>query len=234
MTPEAVGEALTPRAKMVIINTPSNPTGAVQGAASMRGIADLASDHDLLVLTDELYERIVYDGKHISMASLQGMYERTMTVNGFSKTYSMTGWRLGWVVAPPNLLEPVNRVQNHTYTCATAFAQKAAVEALKGSQAAVDSMVEEFKARRDLIVRALNSLAGFRCTVPKGAFYAWPSYNKRRSEEIAEFLLKEAHVAITPGSAFGEQGEGHLRFSFATSREKIQQGLERIERALNK
>lgn len=233
MTPDAVVEAATPRTRMVILNTPSNPTGGVQDRASMEGIAEVARDHDLLVLTDELYEKILYEGNHIAMASLPGMYERTLTVNGFSKTYAMTGWRLGWVVAPPELLEPVNRVQNHTFTCATAFAQKGAVEALRGPQAPVEAMVKEFRARRDLIVEGLNGLSGFECPTPRGAFYAWPRYQRKRdSVAMAEFLLQEAQVAVTPGIAFGGQGEGRLRLSFATSRGRIEEGLGRMARAL--
>jgi aspartate aminotransferase len=232
LRPEAVAEAITPRTKMLLLNTPSNPTGGVQDRASMQGLADLAKDHDLLVLTDELYEKILYEGEHISLASLPGLYDRTLTVNGFSKSYAMTGWRLGWLIAPPDLLEPANRVQNHTLTCATAFAQKAAVEALRGPQEPVEAMVREFRARRDLMVKGLNDVPGFQCPMPRGTFYAWPSHGGARSSgELAEFLLGEAHVAVTPGTAFGARGEGHLRFSFATSRERIKEGLERLGEA---
>ncbi len=232
MTPEGVSEALTPRTRLLILNTPSNPTGAVQSQEAMEGIADLARDHDLLVLTDELYERILYEGRHISLASLPGMYERTLTVNGFSKTYSMTGWRLGWLVAPPDLLEPVVRVQNHSLTCASSFVQRAGVAALRGPQDASVAMVAEFRRRRGAMVEGLRGL-GFECPLPAGAFYTWPSFRGRESaEEFAERLLREAHVAVTPGTAFGSQGRGHLRLSFATSLDRIKEGLDRLGRVV--
>ncbi|MEM2869669.1 MAG: pyridoxal phosphate-dependent aminotransferase [Thermoplasmata archaeon] len=233
MTPERLAEALTPRTRAVVLNSPSNPTGSVATEADMKGIADLARDHDLLVLTDEIYEKLIYEGRHVSIASLDGMFERTITFNGLSKSYAMTGWRLGWVVAPKELMKQLDRLQQHTLTCAPSFAQKGAVAALRGPQDCVDRMREEFRRRRDFLLGRLEASGLFECRRPSGAFYLFPKYRVNMpSLELAEKLLEKAHVALTPGSAFGPGGEGHIRISYATSMENLEEGMRRIEEAM--
>src|SRR3989440_2653518 len=226
---EAVANAITPRTRLVVLNSPSNPAGSVYTRAQMRGLADLASDHDLTVVSDEIYGKILYEGEHVSPASLDGMFDRTVTVNGFSKTYSMTGWRLGWLVAPTPLFKEISKVQEHTITCATSFAQKAGVAALRGPTAPLQAMVKEFRARRDLVLKELAKIDGLATYHPNGAFYVFPGFEaKIDSATLCERILKEASVAVTPGSAFGEAGEGHLRISYAASRDTILEGLRRI------
>src|SRR5438552_4585855 len=223
---ETVGDAITPRTRLLVLNSPSNPAGSVYTRAQMRGLADLAADHDLTVVSDEIYEKILYEGEHVSPASLEGMFDRTVTVNGFSKTYSMTGWRLGWLVAPSPMYKEISKVQEHTITCATAFAQKAGVAALRGPTAPLETMVKEFRARRDLVLKELATVEGLSTHRPTGALYVFPRYDaKVDSATLSERILKEASVAVTPGSAFGEAGEGHLRISYAASRETIAEGL---------
>ncbi|MEM2338788.1 MAG: pyridoxal phosphate-dependent aminotransferase [Nitrososphaerales archaeon] len=235
LTQESLQSAITSRTKMIIINTPSNPTGAVYTMSELKVIADIAKDYNLLVLSDEIYEELVYEGKNYSIASLDNMFERTLTVNGFSKTYAMTGWRLGWVVGPEPLIEAMNKIQQHTLTCSCSFAQKAGIVALKGDRKPVEDMVREFKERREIICKGLNEIPGFNCKKPAGTFYVFPSYTfNQNSLEFSEFLLREARVAVTPGSAFGKCGEKHIRISYATSRENIKEGLERISKAVSK
>jgi len=228
-TPDAVAEAITPKTKVLVLNSPSNPAGSVIPRRTMEGLADLARDHDLVVVSDEIYERILYDGEHVSPAALDGMFDRTVTVNGFSKTYSMTGWRLGWAVAPKPILREMGKVQEHTVTCATSFAQKAGVAALQGPQEPVEAMVREFRARRDLICAELSKIDRADCFRPGGAFYAFPRLDvPTDSATLSERLLKEAKVAVTPGRAFGAAGEGHLRLSYAASRETIVEAVRRL------
>jgi len=199
----------------------------------VKGVADLARDHDLTVLSDETYEKIIFDGKHHSIASLPGMFERTITVNGFSKTYAMTGWRVGWCIAPPAITKEINKIQTQSITCCTSFAQVACIEALKGPQDSVKGMVAEFKVRRDLVYGLMSEIPQLNCPRPKGAFYMFPSYEaKMNSEDMAAYLLEKAHVAVTPGSAFGPAGEGHLRISYAASRKDLSEGMRRIKDAL--
>ncbi len=232
---EAVAEAITPRTRLIVLNSPSNPAGSVYTRAQMRGLADLAADHDLTVVSDEIYEKILYEGEHVSPASLEGMFDRTVTVNGFSKTYSMTGWRLGWLVAPTPMYRQIVKVQEHTITCATAFAQKAGVAALRGPTAPLKAMVDEFRARRDLVLRELKKIDRLSTDRPSGAFYVFPRVDVRmESASLAERILQEADVAVTPGSAFGEAGEGHLRLSYAASRETIVESIRRIADVLRK
>lgn len=230
---EAVAEAITSHTRLLLLNSPSNPAGSVYSRREMMALADLAADHDLVVVSDEIYEKILYEGEHVSPASLDGLFDRTVTVNGFSKTYSMTGWRLGWLVAPTPLFEEISKVQEHTITCATAFAQKAGVAALRGPTAPLEAMVKEFRARREIVLKELSrfrSVATFR---PSGAFYVFPRIDvKMGSVALGERILKEASVAVTPGSAFGAAGEGHIRISFAASRETIGEGLRRIGEVL--
>src|SRR5438034_2769618 len=226
---ETVAAAITPHTRLLMLNSPSNPGGAVYSRDEVRALADLAKDHDLIVVSDEIYEKILYDGEHVSPASLDGMFDRTVTVHGFSKTYSMTGWRLGWLVAPSPLFKEISKVQAHTITCATAFAQKAVVAALRGPTAPLQAMVKEFRARRDLVLKELATVEGLSTHRPTGAFYVFPRYDaKVDSATLSERILKEASVAVTPGSAFGEAGEGHLRISYAASRDTIAEGLGRI------
>lgn len=233
MLPEKVAEQITPRTKMILINSPSNPLGSVLEKSDIQGIADLAIDHDLAVLADETYEKILFEGKHYSIASFPDMFERTITVNGFSKTYAMTGWRLGWVIAPAPITKEINKLQTQSITNATSFAQMAGVEALLGPQDAVKAMVAEFRARRELIYKLISDIPVLHCPKPKGAFYTFPKYDMdMSSEELTTFLLKKAHVAVTPGSAFGPAGEGHIRISYAASRESISEGMKRIKEAL--
>jgi len=235
MTPEAVAEAITPKTTMVLLNSPSNPTGAVLTRGDIQGIADLARDHDLTVLSDEVYEKIIFEGEHHSIAALDGMFDRTVTVNGVSKTYAMTGWRLGWAVAPAPIIKALNTLQTHSLTCCVSFVQQAGVEALSGPQDSVDRMVKEFRERRDLIMRLIADIPSLHCPTPKGAFYLFPSFDHQMSsEDLAAYLLQEAHVALTPGSAFGPAGEGHLRISYACSRQDIEEGMARIKKALAK
>ncbi len=235
MLPERVAEAITPKTKMVLSNSPSNPLGAVLEKSDVHGIADLAKDHDLIVLSDETYEKIIFEGSHFSFAALPDMFERTITINGFSKTYAMTGWRLGWVVAPPVITKEINKLQTQSITNATSFVQAAGVEALRGPQESVRMMIEEFRARRDLVFSYMQGVPGLRCPRPKGAFYMFPRYDvPMSSEDLTMYLLKEAHVAVTPGSTFGPAGEGHIRISYAASRSDLHEGMKRIELALAK
>ena len=230
---DAVSEAITPRTRLLFVNSPSNPAGSVYSRSQTKALADLAIDHDLIVVSDEIYERILYEGEHVSPASLDGMFDRTVTVNGFSKTYSMTGWRLGWLVAPSPLFKEISKVQEHTITCATAFAQKAGVAALRGPTASLDAMVTEFRARREIVLVELSRVRSAATFRPSGAFYAFPRINvKMDSVALCERILKEASVAVTPGSAFGAAGEGHVRISFAAARETIVEGLRRIAEVL--
>ncbi len=226
---DAVAEAVTSHTRILMLNSPSNPAGSVYSGDEMKTLADLAVDRDLILVSDEIYEKILYEGEHVSPASLGGMFDRTVTVNGFSKTYSMTGWRLGWFVAPTLLFKEISKVQEHTITCATAFAQKAGVAALRGPTAPLEAMVKEFRARREIVLKALAKIEGASTSRPSGAFYAFPRIDVPiDSSALSEHILKDASVAVTPGSAFGVAGEGHLRISYAASRETIVEGLRRI------
>ncbi|TLZ75257.1 MAG: pyridoxal phosphate-dependent aminotransferase [Methanobacteriota archaeon] len=232
---ETVAAAITPRTRLLMLNSPSNPGGSVYSRDAMRALADLAADRDLIVVSDEIYEKILYDGEHVSPASLDGMFDRTVTVHGFSKTYAMTGWRLGWLVAPTPLFKEIVKVQEHTITCATAFAQKAGVAALRGPTAPLDAMVAEFRARRDLVMKEVAKIDRLSTDRPSGAFYVFPKVDVRGdSATLCERILKEASVAVTPGSAFGVAGEGHIRISYAASRETITEGVRRIGEVLAK
>ena len=231
--PEKVADAVTPKTKMVVINSPSNPTGCVQPESTIRGIADICVDKDIYALSDEIYENVIYDGKHVSMASMPGMFDRTITVSGLSKTYAMTGWRLGWAIAPAADIAAINKLQSHSVTCCVSFTQPAAVEAITGPQEDKEKMVATFKKRRDLALDLISEIPQLECNVPEGAFYLFPRCKLDiPSNELAERLLKEAHVAITPGRAFGPAGEGFFRISYATGEDQIVEGLSRIKKAL--
>jgi aspartate/methionine/tyrosine aminotransferase len=237
VAPPALETAITPRTKLIIINSPHNPTGAVLDKEVLEAIAEIAIERNLLVLSDEIYEKIIYDGaQHHSIASLPGMAERTITVNGFSKAYSMTGWRLGYVAAGKHLIHSLIRAHQYVGTSANSFAQKGAVAAYRSAQDCVEEMVSEFDRRRRFLVEALEQIEGVSCLRPRGAFYVFPSVKElgMPDEKLAYYLLREAQVALVPGSTFGEYGHGHLRLSYANSYENIQGAVERIERALSK
>ncbi|MFA6803840.1 MAG: pyridoxal phosphate-dependent aminotransferase [Candidatus Methanomethylophilaceae archaeon] len=233
INPEKVAAAITPKTKMMIINTPSNPTGCVQPESSLKAIAEICNERNIMVLSDEIYEKIIYDGKHVSIASLPGMFDKTFVVSGLSKTYAMTGWRVGWVIASD--IRPINNLQTHSITCCTSFVQAAAVEAIEGPQDSMAAMVGEFKKRRDLALDLISDIRGLECNRPDGAFYLFPRYEKKvNSIDLAAYLLKDGHVAVTPGRAFGPAGEGFFRLSYATSEDNIIEGLDRLKKALYK
>lgn len=235
LTPEALEAAITEHTKAVVINSPSNPAGSVFSKGTMKGICDVVADHDLFLISDEIYEKILYDGSHYSPASFDGVFDRTVTVHGFSKTYAMTGWRLGWLCAEKSLVKQLVKVQESTITCVPGFVQMAGLAALQGPSSVVQKMVEEFRARRDLMMHEFATVPGFRVSRPAGAFYFFPRYDlDLPSDELAERLLTEAKVAVTPGAAFGAAGERHLRFSYACSREDITKGMERVRSFLEK
>ncbi len=227
---------ITPRTKMIIINSPANPTGGILSKDDLETIAGIAIKNDLIVLSDEIYSRILYKGEFISLASLPGMKERTIILDGLSKTYAMTGWRLGWGIMNKDIAKAMNKLNGNIISCAPTMGQMAAVEALKGSQGPVDEMVSEFKVRRELLVNGLNKIPGFKCLLPEGAFYAFPNIKgtKKNSKELAEYLLYEAGVALLPGNAFGKYGEGYLRISYANSRENLEKAVAQIDKAISK
>ena len=228
---------ITPRTRMLILNSPQNPTGGILTKEDLGRIADLAVKRDLIVLSDEIYSRILYDGfEHSSIAGFPGMPERTIILDGFSKTYAMTGWRLGYGVMPEAVAGLVAMLQVNCTSCTSSFTQMAGVEALIGDQSDVEVMVAEFRRRRDLIVDGLNSIPGFRCHKPLGAFYVFPNITGtgRSSHFMADFLLNHAGVACLAGTAFGSQGEGFIRFSYANSVENIEIALKRIGDAVSR
>jgi len=229
---EALKERITPRTRMIIVNSPNNPTGGVLSVSKLKVIADLADDHDLLILSDEIYDEIIYDGFETkSMASFSNIKDNVILINGFSKAYAMTGWRLGYAVANETIIDAMNRIQQSTTTCPASFIQKAGIAALKGPQDSVRKMIEEFDRRRKYVVKALNEFPGVKCVMPKGAFYVFPRISKlgMSSFEVSMKLLEEEGVSTTPGSVFGKCGEGHIRLSYATSLEVIAEALEKIK-----
>jgi len=228
--PINLAESITAKTRLIIVNSPSNPTGSVFDRRVLEEIRDLAIDHNLYALSDEIYEKIIYDRRHISLGSLPGMESRTVTINGFSKAYAMTGWRLGYLAGPKEIMKWVTRLLSHSVSQATTFVQRAGVAAMQGPQEEVAVMTAEFKARRDLLVKGLNDL-GIPCSVPGGAFYAFPNVSENGGgDAFTDRLLKEAMIAATPGSAFGPGGADYVRLSYATSQARIRQALERIEK----
>lgn len=226
---------ITPRTKAILINSPNNPTGRVLGPEELQVIREVALKHDLWVISDEIYEHLVYDGhRHVSIATLPEMRDRTVVVNGMSKAYAMTGWRIGYLAAPSVLSEQILKVQQHVVTCAASFGQTAATEALQGPQDCVKTMRQEYDKRRRRIAEALNSIPGVRCPLPEGAFYFFPEvdYKDYDSWQIAEYLISEAHVAVTPGQAFGEAARKNIRLTYATSMANLLEAVERMRRAL--
>jgi aspartate/methionine/tyrosine aminotransferase len=234
MDVEEIASLVTPRTKMIVFNTPHNPTGSVLTQDDVRAIADIANRHDLVVLADEIYGRLQYEGELLSIATLPGMAERTITLDGFSKTFAMTGWRLGYGVIPTWMLPSYSRLVINSVSCTNAFAQAGAIAALTGPQDAADAMRTEFIARRALMVEGLNAIPGVSCVMPHGAFYVFPNVSSfgRSSTEIATHLLYDGGVCGLAGTAFGRHGEGYLRFSYANSRENLSAALERITDSL--
>lgn len=229
-------DSLTPKTKMVILNSPQNPTGGVIPPEDLRVIADLVRDRDLVVLSDEIYSRIYYDAPPMSIASLPGMQEKTIILDGFSKIYAMTGWRLGYGVMPEWLVDAVNKLMVNSNSCTASFTQRAGLAALTGPQDEALAMVAEFRRRRDAFIDGLNTLPGFRCAKPAGAFYAFPNIEGtgRTSKQLADELLYEAGVASLNGGSFGSFGNGYLRFSYANSLENLMEAVERIRRHLTR
>jgi aspartate/methionine/tyrosine aminotransferase len=224
------------RTRMIIINSPSNPTGGVMPLSALEHIAETAIRHDIWVLSDEIYSRLVYETPAPSIVSLPGMAERTIICDGFSKTYAMTGWRLGYGIMPEALAERVDLLLTHSVGCTASFTQLAGLEAIHGPQDQVESVVAQYRRRRDVLVAGLNTLPGVQCRMPQGAFYVFPNVSAlgKPADWLAEFLLEEAGVALLPGTAFGRNGEGYLRLCFANSLENIQVALEKIASALSK
>jgi aspartate aminotransferase len=230
LDPDELASLVTPRTRLIIFNSPANPTGGVLDRGDLEAIAALAREHDLIVLADEIYGRILYEGEHVSIASLPEMAERTIVLDGFSKTYAMTGWRMGYAILPEDLVGPMTRLIVNSVSGTSTYQQIAAAEALNGPQDAVDEMIEEFRARRDLIVDGLNAIPGVSCLRPKGAFYVFPdiSGTGMTGPEAADLLLNEAGVCVLSGTAFGQVGLNHVRISYANSRENITAALDRM------
>lgn len=227
-------DRLSDGTRFVILNSPQNPTGGVIPADDIRTMADMVRDRDLLVLSDEIYSRIWFGERPVSIASMPGMLEKTVILDGFSKTYAMTGWRLGYGVMPPAPIPAFNKLMVNSNSCTATFTQHAGIDALRGSQDSVDRMVAEFRRRRDAFVAGLNTLPGFRCAIPEGAFYAFPNIAGTgwHSKDLADALLTDAGVAALSGTAFGQHGEGYLRFSIANSLEHLMDAVERIRNFL--
>ena len=226
---------ITPHTKLIIVNSPNNPCGSVIPESDLEKIAEMAVENDLVVLADEIYKDMYYgDQEHVSITKFPGMRERTVILDGFSKSYAMTGWRLGYGVFPDFLVEPVTRLMTNSVSCTSVFSQMAAIAALEGPQDSVAAMMEEFTKRRDLVVEGLNSLPGITCPVPKGAFYAFPNIRATgmSSQEFANKALYEAGVALLAGTAFGAFGDGYIRISFANSQENLLEAIERLRRIL--
>jgi aspartate aminotransferase len=235
LDPEFIKENVTKKTKLIILNYPENPTGGVLTKNDLKVIADCIVDRDdMFVLADEIYSRIIYEGEHESIAALPGMKDRTILLDGFSKTYAMTGWRLGYGVMRKDIAQKMAQLMTNSTSCTSAFTQMAGLEALTGSQADPEKMVAEFRKRREVIVSGLNKLTGITCKMPHGAFYAFPNITGTgmKSKQLADHLLYNAGVAVLSGTSFGKYGEGYLRLSFANSIENIKKALERMARVL--
>ena len=233
---DVLQKSLSPKTKLVILNSPANPTGGVIPHGDLKKIADMLRDRDLMILSDEIYSRIYYEEKPESITQFPGMVEKTIILDGFSKTYSMTGWRLGYGVMPKWMADAVNLMAVNATSCTASFSQRAGLAALEGPQDDVNKMVAEFKNRRNVIVQALNTIPGFRCSLPAGAFYAFPNITgtKKSSKEMEDLLLTEAGVACLSGTAFGKHGDGFLRFSYANSLENIKEAINRIRKVADR
>lgn len=239
LSQEALKEKITPRTKAIILNSPSNPTGFIYTEKALQEIAEVALKHNLYIISDEIYEKLIYDGeKHISIASLsEEIKNRTIVVNGLSKSHAMTGWRIGYAAGPVDIIKAMTKIQSQSTSNPTSIAQKAAVAALRGPQDCVERMRQEFEKRRNYLVAELNKIEGISCKMPKGAFYAFPNIKKilgkkgiNSSMDLSIYLLEKALVALVPGSAFG--AEGYIRISYATSMENLEKGIERIRKAV--
>ena len=228
--PAEIASKISSRTRMLITNSPGNPTGTVYTDAVQRALAELAVKHDLWVLSDEIYARIIYGGEYLSMLRYPGMHERTLIIDGFSKSFAMTGWRLGYTVAPPEVVSALLMMAVNTYTCVAEFTQYAAIDALRDREGNTPYMVGEFTRRREQFVRDLNRVPGFRCHPPEGAFYAWVDITATgmSAENLCRILLEDAGVAAIPGAAFGPTGKEFIRFSFASSMATLQEAVERI------
>jgi aspartate aminotransferase len=223
---------ITDRTKLIILNSPQNPTGGVLERRDIEQIAEAIGDRNIMILSDEIYSRLLFDGgQHFSIMSVPGMQERTILLDGFSKTYAMTGWRMGYGVMRPDLAAHMTRLMTNSNSCTASFTQVAGIEAIRGDQSSVDHMRDEFQRRRDMFVAGLNKIKGFSCRMPKGAFYVFPNITKTewKSKPLADALLDRAGVAALSGTSFGEFGEGYLRFSVANSLENLQQALDRLD-----
>ena len=231
MNPDDIKDRITKKTKLIIVNSPQNPTGSVMTKSELDDIAELAEEHDVFVVSDEIYSKMTYDTTHYSPTARDEAKERTVLLDGFSKYYAMTGWRLGYMVVPQSMAERLNDFLVSAVSCTAAFTQWAGVEALTGDQSFIPEMMARFKEKRDRIVKGLNSIPGFTCLAPKGAFYAFPNITetKMTSQECADHLLYKAGVAILPGTAFGPYGEGYLRFSYATTLENIDDAVKKIK-----
>lgn len=229
-------DAISDRTRLLILNSPQNPTGGLLTEEDLAAIAQLAKEHNFYILADEIYSGIIYDGQHTSILQFPGMKERTILLDGHSKTYAMTGWRLGYGVAPQPIVEHITRLMINSNSCTCSFTQIAGIEALTGPQDAVIQMVAEFRRRRDAIVEGLNRIEGIHCLKPAGAFYVFPNVTRLplSCDELADYLLAEAGVAVLSGTAFGKWGDGYLRLSYANSLENIQEALQRIETAVGR
>lgn len=232
---EELESKITEKTKMIVVVNPSNPTGGIFSRKTLEKLSEIAIRNDLLVVSDEIYSQLVYDGaEHVSIASIPGMKERTITLGGFSKAYSMTGWRLGYMCAPEGIISACVRVHQYTITCASSFVQDAAIVALNECADDVEAMRQEYQRRKDFMVKALNDIDGISCNNPQGAFYIFVNVKSlgMTSMEVAEYLLEHAKVALVPGSAFGSEGEGYLRISYAYSYEDLQEAAKRIREAV--
>jgi len=229
---DEIAALITPRTKVLMTNSPSNPTGTVYKDEVQRGLADLAIKHDLVVLSDEIYARIIYGGTYKSMISYPGMAERTVIIDGFSKSFGMTGWRLGFAVAPPQVFSALHMLAINSFTCVNEFAQYGAVQALEDRAGTTPRMVQEFARRREQFIAGLNRIPGFHCIPPEGAFYAWVNISDTglSAEQVCHIMLEEGGVAANPGAAFGSAGKDFVRFSFASSSALLQQAVERIQK----
>jgi aspartate/methionine/tyrosine aminotransferase len=228
---------ITKKSRVMILNYPNNPTGAVLSYGDVAALAKIAVERDLIVISDEVYEKIVYeDAEHFCLATFPGMQERTLVINSFSKTYAMTGLRIGYIYGPKELISPLWLVHQYLITCINSLSQYAALAALEGPQNFVKDMIREFDRRRVLVNKRLNEIEGFKCKLPKGAFYIFPSIKdfNMSSEELTDFLVREAYVTTVPGSAFGDQGEGFIRISYAAAYEQLEEALSRIEKAVKR
>ncbi|MFL5732592.1 MAG: pyridoxal phosphate-dependent aminotransferase [Chloroflexia bacterium] len=223
---------ISSKTRLIIINSPHNPTGGVLTYNDLRAIADLAVKHDLIVLADEIYSEIVYEGEHHTILSFPGMMERTVLLDGFSKTYAMTGWRLGYGIFPAEWVPHISRLVINSVSCTSTFSQRAAIAALTGPRDDIEKMQKAFASRRELVYEGLNKIPGLRCNLPQGAFYAFPNITETGmdSRSYADYLLKEADVAVLPGTSFGEFGEGYIRISFANSEVNLSEAMHRIEK----